>query len=176
MPPAPSARPPLAPALAVAALVFGLIVQAIVPLATPLPDIPPSRAQSVLTTAAAPLPMVAASAIAQRTLFSPSRRIDPAAVAGPSLPGGIVLADPFLGATLVGTARARGVAIAVVRDAAGKVHSLRPGARLGAWRVLSIAQGGATFGNGGTRRVLAVGETAAVQAAAAQTQDDVEHP
>jgi len=70
-------------------------------------------------------------------------------------------------------ARARGFAVALVRDATGKVRTVRPGERIGAWRVLAVGNDSASFRQGATVRRLAVGETAQVQPPRAQANSEV---
>ena len=168
----PPARPQLLPVLAVAALLLGLLAQALIPLPTVLPEIGPSRAVPVRPAAVA-LPVAAPAIIAAQTLFAPARR--------PGVPGagtatgpGAVLADAFAGSTLTGTARAGGFAVALLRDGAGHARQMRVGDRIGAWRLLAIVRDGASFGNGATRRLLGVGETAVVQPPPAQTSPEVD--
>ena len=172
--PVPRDRVPFLPALAVAALLAGLAAQALIPARTPLPEVGPSRAPPLRRADAVALPALPRPIIAARTVFAPTRRIDPAAAAATPGVAGLVPVDPFAGATLVGTAQARGVSLAVVRLVVGRVQTLGPGQRIGAWRVLGVTRDGAIFANGATRRRLGVGETAVVQSAPPQNTPEVD--
>ena len=164
------ARLPLLPAVAVAAGLIGIAMQLALPRHTALPEIGPARVRAQ--------PMVRAyfaggadPAIGLNTLFSPSRTLNMpgAAAAG----GGVVAADSFEGATLVGIARSRNFAVAVVKQAGGTVTSVRPGRALGGWRLLRVGAVSAVFASGGVVRTLVVGETAKVQPATAQETTEV---
>lgn len=154
------------PLVAALAGFLGLVAQALVPVSRPLPEVAPSRVRALAVAAPNVAEAVNAPVIAARTLFAPARHY--AALAAGTAGGAAAPIDPFTGATLVGTARARGFAVALVRDATGKVQSLRPGSRIGAWRVLAVGNDLAIFRQGATVRTLAVGETAQVQPPRAQ--------
>ena len=163
--------PPLLPMIAALAGMAGLVAQMLIPVSTPLPDVPPSRVRALAVAAPQVAEAVTAPVIGARTLFAPARHYAP--VAAGSRGGVAAPVDPFTGATLVGTARARGFAVALVRDATGKVRTLRPGERIGAWRVLGVTSDSASFRQGATVRRLAVGETAQVQPLRAQASPEV---
>ncbi len=172
MPAAARARPPLLPVLAALAGLAGLVAQVLIPTATSLPDVPPSRVRTLDLTAPRVGEAIANPVIAARTLFAPARHYTPAPIGATGLAGAPSV-DPFFGSTLVGTARARGFAVALLRDPTGKVRTLRPGDRVGAWRVLGVAPDSASFREGAKVIRLGVGETAQVQRDAGQTRPEV---
>lgn len=151
---------PRMPAFASGLLLVGLALQLALPGTPTLPEPAPVRARPIAraerAAPVAPQPIVAA-----RNLFAPTRRPDPGlTVTGP---GGVLAAAPdaLAGATLLGTARSRNYAAAVIRDAQGRASALRVGARLGSWRLVVVARDAAVFARGGERRTLAVGRSAA---------------
>ncbi len=147
------------PVLAVAVLLLALAAQMLMPVTTPLPDIGPSRVMAIANAAALrPVPVAASPMIAARTVFSPSRS-HPGPVSAFGAAPGAVAVDTLVGSTLTGVVQARGYAVALLRDASGHAHTLRPGERLGGWRVVSIGRDSASFASGSTRRIVNVGET-----------------
>ncbi len=175
MPAVPRASLPLFPALCALMLALGLIVQAFVPVATPLPDVGPSRARPPRIAAAFASPAVPNPIIATQTLFTPARRII-AAGATRQHAGATTPTDPFAGSQLLGTARAGGFAVALLRDTLGRQRSIRVGERIGLWRVIGIGRDGVRFAQGATRKTLGVGETAVVQPPTVQTPALVDQP
>lgn len=173
MPAAPRVRPPPLPVLAALAGLVGLVAQVLIPTATSLPDVPPSRVRTLDLTAPRVGEAIANPVIGTRTLFAPARHYTPVPVGAASGLAGTPTVDPFFGSTLVGTARARGFAVALLRDPTGKVRTLRPGDRVGAWRVLGVAPDSASFREGAKVIRLGVGETAQVQRDAGQTRPEV---
>lgn len=167
----PVARPPTLPVIAATAGVLGIVAQLALPARTPLPEVGPSRVRAVARRVAVIEPVVVDPRIGARTLFSPSRRPDaPVLVTGGNKG---VATDPFEGAVLIGIARSRTFAVAVVRQASGTVTSLRPGAKLGNWRLIAVGPTTAGFSLGGAVRTLRVGETAKVQPVATQETPEV---
>jgi hypothetical protein len=166
-------RPRLLPVVAATAGLAGLAAQALIPVSTPLPEIAPSRVRALAVAAPRVAEAVSTPVIASRTLFASARHYAPAAAGAAGAAAGAAAIDPFANATLVGTARARGFAVALVRDATGKVRTVRPGERIGAWRVLAVGNDSASFRQGATVRRLAVGETAQVQPPRAQAISEV---
>ncbi len=171
----PSRRPlpPLLPVLATAVLLAGLVAQFALPVRTPLPEVAPSTARavprSIMPVAAVP----ASPLLVQRTLFAPSRRFDPASAAAGSANGAPTVVDPFAGATLAGIARDRAFAVAVLRLAGGTTVSVRPGGRVGDWRLIRVGAASASFARAGVVRTLIVGETSKVQPAVQQSPPEV---
>lgn len=157
-PPMPALNPPRAALIAAGLLVLGLATQLALPWAVPLPEPAAVRGRRAAGPPPQAMPVPAQPVIAQRNLFAPSRAADGGAAAAPTLAGGVAVAlDPFGGATLIGTARSRVYAAAVVRGGDGVTRTLRPGARLGGWRLAAVGGDRALFTRGGRRRVLLVG-------------------
>lgn len=163
--------PPPLPVLATAVLLAGLVAQFALPVRTPLPEVAPSSARAVPRALALAAPVAASPLLTQRTLFAPSRRFDPAAVAVNSANGAPAAADPFEGATLSGIARDRSFAVAVLRLAGGTTVSVRPGGRVGQWRLIGVGAASAGFARAGVVRTLHVGEPAKVQPAEQQSSE-----
>ena len=176
--PVPPARPPLLPALAVGALALGLAAQFALPVHTSLPEVGLSRARALARRIAVIVPVTPSLMLTERTLFAPSRRFDPGAGTdtGATTASGTPVTDPFEGVMLTGIARDRAFAVAVIHQSTGTTMSLRPGGRIGQWRLINVGAGSASFASAGVVRTLRVGETAKVQPLAAQQAPEVTQP
>lgn len=165
----PVARLPLLPVTAVVAGCLGLAVQLALPRQTRLPEIGQPKVRAVQPPVRVYVADAADPQIGTNTLFAPSRTLYAPATGAT----GVVPADRFEGAMLIGIARSRNFAVAVVKQAGGAVSSIRPGAALGGWRLLRVGAASAVFASGGVVRTLIVGETAKVQPATTQETTEV---
>lgn len=162
----PRASLPAAPALTAAALAAALVAQLVLPWSEPPPETLPPRARAVPQSALPVPPVASRSIIAARNLFAPTRVAD--SPRGPVAGAGATAAappNPIDGATLLGTARGRNLATAVIRDAGGKVVPLRLGEALGGWRLIAVGQDTARMARRGEVRRLRLGVAVATSMA-----------
>ena len=147
--PSRSALPPLdstarLPLLLAAALSAALLFQMLVIDDVTLPDAGPTRGG---TGGIAPLPMMATGAgggaIVARSMFSPG--------ASRTAPGAAVATDPLGGVSIAGSMRIGRSLYAVVQRPGAPAAYVRPGGRIGGWRLDAITPTDAVLRRGGER-------------------------
>ena len=136
------------PAALVLLLLLALAAQLMMPAAVALPEPVPGRPLRLPPLVI--LPTGADAVLAQRPLFSPSRRPGIAGAAG----------DQSGGLRAVGTVTRRGTVRLFVQSGDGRVEALGIGGSVDGWRLDAVAADAARFSRGDARITLPIGANA----------------